>query len=672
MIKTQPKQLFLFLSILVMLIGAFYGCSFTQKIKDGNTAFDRKYYPLAIELLKKEQGKAKTRAEKSEKSYKIAESLKLMGKYSESLDWYKKAYDDGFGPDAFKGYAYMLKTVQRYEDAQKAFKDLGIEIGSVYEYRKEIAICKQAAGWLKDLPYSPYTIENAPFNSAQLDFAAVPFGEDILFTSDRSSSIGNVPYHWTGNDFMDFFIAAKDDNQAEAFEAFSSEHNEGTLSLSADGNLVIFCRCDGSLGDKDYCRLYQSQRDDNDGWTAPELLSFVQDGINYIQPALHEDGKQLFFVSDDSEGWGGYDIYRSMLENGAWSFPEMLSRSINSEGDEVFPSLDGDTLYFSSNHWPGMGGLDVFKSFPINKRAWSPAYVLPVPINSGADDFGFIISNISKKTGLPEGYLTSSREGGKGQDDIYFFNEIIPKERPKPPVVDTIKEKPIVVEKKLELNIYVLEKIYAQADEPNSKVLGRKPVADAAITIIQEKDMATKATSNTEGLHSLIAKLESEYKFTARKEGYLSGSAEFNSSGISLTDDIPVLSYDIEIVLDKIIKNKEIILENIYYDFDKWNIREDAKPTLNSLANTLRENPNITIQLSSHTDCRGKEKYNETLSQQRAQSAVDYLISVGIKPTRLRAKGYGKSSLLINCKCTSCTDSEHQANRRTTFKIVDQ
>jgi outer membrane protein OmpA-like peptidoglycan-associated protein len=178
-------------------------------------------------------------------------------------------------------------------------------------------------------------------------------------------------------------------------------------------------------------------------------------------------------------------------------------------------------------------------------------------------------------------------------------------------------------------------------------------------------------TVDEEGLFSIELKENTDYNFLASKENYLKNVNNFSTKGISKDPDNPELRFEIEIVLDKIFLDKEIRLENIYYDFDRWEIRDDAKPTLDEMIETLKLNSDIRIQLNSHTDCRGQNRYNEDLSQKRAQSAVDYLISKGIDPTRLVAKGYGENQLEVNCICARCTEAEHQQNRRTTFKIIE-
>ena len=178
-------------------------------------------------------------------------------------------------------------------------------------------------------------------------------------------------------------------------------------------------------------------------------------------------------------------------------------------------------------------------------------------------------------------------------------------------------------------------------------------------------------TMNTEGVASLDLETETDYSLTASHVGYLNNVGKFTSKGIGKDPSNPVQRFEVEIVLDKIYKNKEITLDNIYYDYNKWDIRSDAQPTLNQLGETLMQNPSIKIQLSSHTDCRGKDDYNTVLSQKRAESAMNYLISRGISADRLGAKGYGESEPAAPCECAKCTEEAHQINRRTTFKVLE-
>ena len=646
-------------------------CTYVQKIKDGSTAFERKQYAVAIPMLKKEHQKADSRIEKGKLAYMIAESYTNMNENQNAIGWYSKAYEDGYGVDALKGYAYGLKRNEQYKEAMEAFKNLGIEIGSPYEYRREITACKQAIDWADANKNLSYTINIAEFNTAEAEYAPTIYQEDYLvITSDRSSSTGEDIYNWSGNNFSDLFIVNTESNMVESFDApINTADNEGTVSFTEDYSEMYFTRCSNPDKYSDaYCFIMRSVNE-NGSWSIPEKLKlFEEENVNYGDATISKDGSTMYFSANHPEGWGGHDIYVSEREPSGWSTPRLLGRTVNTVGNERFPFIEEDTLYFSSDYLPGMGGLDIFRTYKMQEKSWSPAHNLKAPINSGSDDFGYIVDSRKQKDKdiLEVGYFTSTRENGAGGDDIYKFIKRVP---PPPPPVDTSIPPPPVVYKMI-LEGYVLEKIYEIQNNPNSRVLGRRPLADATVNI-NFGTKKEKVTVGEDGFFSLILEEETDYNFAASKTNYLNNSTSFTSKGIGKDPDNPVLTFTVEIVLDKIFVNTEITLENIYYDFDKWDIRKDAQPTLNKLATTLQENPQISIQLASHTDCRGNSGYNKSLSQKRAQSAVDYLILKGIPEERLTAKGFGENSLAIDCACTRCSDEEHQANRRTTFKILE-
>ncbi len=641
-----------------------FSCTYTQKVKDGRFAFERKQYSKAITLLQREYKKAKTRREKGELAYFIGESYRHTNNLDDAIDWYRIAYDNSYGVDALKQYAYALKANEQYEEAMQAFKDLGIEIGSPYEYRREIAACKVALGWLgeKRREFSAFP---ADFSSSAADYAPVRFEDRYLvFTSDRPAATGDDTYNWTGREFSDLFKVDLQTGIVEPFDPLlNTEFNEGTATFNSDFTEVIFTRCYGDKKADDYCKLMMSRRI-GEAWSAPVVLDFVQDNVNYGHPALSPDGSMLYFSCNSKDGWGGYDIWFSERTPQGWSEPQLLSRTVNTPGNEMFPVVDADTLYFSSDYHPGMGGLDIFKTYRLPNGAWTPVKNLKPPINSGADDFALVIDYQAKREPgvLQVGYFSSNRPGGPGSDDIYRFERRQPPPKPEEPPQEIVY--------RLLLEGFVLEKIFEEADNPDSRVLGRKPLPGAKVTATFNGQTQT-FTVGEDGRFSLELELDTDYRFTAEREGYLSNEATFSTRGIGLDPETPEQTFELEIVLDKIFLQREIVLEDIYYDFDKWDIREDAKPTLDKLARTLQLNPDIRIQLASHTDCRGTDRYNLELSQKRAQAAVDYLIAKGISPERLIAKGYGESQLRVNCVCSRCTEEEHQLNRRTTFTILE-
>lgn len=652
---------FVVICCLLLLVG----CAYTTKVTDGPTAIDRKQYSVAIPLLKSEFRKAKRRVEKGQIAKNLALAFERIGNDDEAIEWYATAYSNGGGTDALKGKAAAQKRLELYEDAIETYTELGLEIGSKYEFRADILGAELAQGWL-DEEHKAYTVAPVDFNSKASDYAPSGYADgQLVITSDRQGTTGSATYAWTGGNFADLFLVDPSSGAVDPFDSrINSEAHEGAASFSADHQTMVFTRCSGAKKEDAYCGLYIAQRQGS-AWGLPELLPFVEDGFNYLHPALSADGQTLYFSAKLEDGWGGYDIY--VVEkntNGDWSAPKMLGRGINTSGNEQFPYLDADTLYFSSDGHVGMGGLDIYKVYPSVNGSWSSVQNLKPPLNSGADDFGYFVDRSTTSNGgvIAEGYFSSTRSGGKGSDDIYRFEK-----RPLPPSppVDTTIE---IVYRNI-LDVYVLEKIYAEPENPSSKVLGRRPMSNAQLKVWTGKEQKV-LTTNEEGKLSLVLKDNKDYRFRAGYEGYLNEEALFTSKGLPKDPNAPTQRYELEIELDQIFENKEIVLENIYYDFDKYFIREDAKPSLNALVRVLQLNPDITIELGSHTDCRGPDRYNRDLSQRRAAAAVEYIIQNGIDPSRLIPQGYGEDQPSADCSCNRCTEEEHQQNRRTTFRIL--
>ncbi len=680
--KTLPLRSMLLLLLTFWGLAGQVACSYTIKIKDGRTAYERKRYSDAIPLLQSELNSATTRTEKGTLAYLLGASYRAKGLDEKALSYFKLAYDNNYGPDALKAWARTLKKLEQYAAAKEAFKNLGIEIGSPYEFRKEITACTIAEDWLKQAPENGWTIESAPFNSGQNDFAPVLYSDGrIVFTSDRAIGKEDKNYAWTGNKFMDLLIVGQDEASPQFFDTqLNTTRNEGVACFNRTGTQIFFVRAlEAYKGDDAFCKIFTAEKNPDGGWTPPVPLPHQKEKINYLHPALSTDGNTLYFSCNDPEGWGAYDLYtitRNPKAETGWDEPRLLSRNINTPENEVFPSIEQDTLYFASDGLQGMGGLDIFKTFKVDRNAWAPPHNLKAPINSGADDFGFV--SIPKNPKDPknpykigdlvqEGFFTSNRPGGKGADDIYRFQQKIPPPKP-PKTIDTLKTGPIV--HKILLDVYVLEKIFTDPNNPNTKILGRKPLKNAKLVMTAANKKQTFTTPE-EGPVQIELAEQTDHAFSANLPNYLVNSAKFSTKGIAKDPANPIQTFELEIVLDKIFKNTEIILENIYYDYDKWDIRPDAEPTLNKLADVLLQNPGIRIQLGSHTDCRGNDGYNQELSQRRAQSAVEYLITKGINEDRLTARGFGEAQPAANCACARCTESEHQTNRRTTFTVLE-
>jgi outer membrane protein OmpA-like peptidoglycan-associated protein len=342
--------------------------------------------------------------------------------------------------------------------------------------------------------------------------------------------------------------------------------------------------------------------------------------------------------------------------------------SINTLGNERFPTAYNDTLFFSSDFFLGLGGLDIFKTYLRSDNSWSTPENVGIPFNSSYDDFGLIISPFVKDYVAMEGYFSSDRAGA-GKDDIYYFvkrSEQKVKTEKEPEVEDETEEE---LEVMTILSIKVTEKSFAIENDPNSLVLGQRPVENATLIVQDSKERKTLKT-DSKGNVLLEIQPDSFYQFLAGKKDYLNSKATFSMSESDITISEGVQTFNLRMEIERIFPEVEITLDNIYYDFNESFIREDAKPALNHLFQILANNPTVQIQLSSHTDCQGDDDYNDALSQRRAESAIQYIISQGIDPTRISAVGYGESRLAIECICDDCTEDEHQMNRRTTFMVV--
>jgi peptidoglycan-associated lipoprotein len=660
----------------ILLLCLLTACNYTIKIRDGQTAYDRKQYATALPMLEKEFKRAESRVERGKKAFLIGECLKNTGKYAETIRWYETAYENSFGSEALKAKAYMLKQTEQYTEAQAAFKLLGQEVGSQYEYRKEITACQIVEAWKKGQDSTEWQISIAHSSTPANEFSPLPGPNGrMLFTSDRA--IGRTSksnYAWTQKPFFDIYSVEPDDASAQLFDQeLSTPAHESHLCFSPDGQEVWFNRSVPSTDGADhFMQIFYAKRKES-GWSIPEALSFQKQRINYLHPALAPDGKSMIFSTTDGLH-GGYDLCISQREGMiGWSDPVPLPRVVNSMGNDVFPVWHKDTLYFSSTGHTGMGGLDIFKTWRMDAKTWAPPINLKAPVNSGFDDFGFWVRKQYEKVDTvsgamkAEGFFSSNRPGGKGGDDIYAWTLKVPQKPIQPIViVDTLPQKKLG---RIILEVVVLEKIFADSNDPNSKLVGRKPIQGAKLELMQNNKLILSENLK-DGVYSMQVKAGQTFGIRAMSEGFLTGSALASTIGFAdaNTEDQRL---EIEVILDKVYKDREIVLENIYYDYDKAEIRQDAEPTLNKLAETLTQNPKIKIQLGSHTDCRGVDRYNRELSQRRAQSAVNYLISKDIDPSRLSAVGYGETAPIASCGCSTCSEAEHQMNRRTTFRIVE-
>lgn len=657
--------------LISLLLLTLLSCAYTNKVNNGQVAYDSKKYSIAVELLQKEYLNSDENDIKAARAYMLGKSYQFLNDNKKALRWFDKAVEHKYGPVAIREKAFALKRDQQYVEAIKAFEELERVTGKDFSITREINICRQALNWLE--PKENLDIEIFPFaaNSDFSDYSPTFFKEDhIVFSSDRTMDTDGKVYDWTGNGFSDIYVLNKNTNEVLVFDPMiNTASNEATAIFNKDFTQIYFTRCDTDLpGQEDeYCRIFQSELQEDDTWTEPLALPFQEAKRNYGHPALLQLDSVLIYTVKVDDGSETYDLYYSVLEGEGWINTFPMPESINTDGNEKFPTSDRDTLYFSSDYLPGLGGLDLFKTYLRSDNSWSPPQNMKAPFNSGADDFGLSIDRSSENMSdvLYKGYFTTTRNG-ETNDDILGFevrNKIKKLEVEKEDEIEEEKEFKVFIAGRVVLNKYQIE------NNPSSPLIGKDPMQGVSVTMGSREEQYSFIT-DTKGRFIQEVSKNQEYTIDARMKDFLGSQTSVSTENLSVAESENAVTINVELALEKIEYGKEILLENIYYDFDKWNIREDAKPSLNRLADLLANNPSILIELASHTDCKGNDAYNQNLSQKRAQSAVNYIVSKGISKNRMMARGYGETALQERCECNDCTDVQNQINRRTTFKMI--
>ncbi|MCH8902659.1 MAG: OmpA family protein [Bacteroidetes bacterium] len=648
-------------SILFVFSLSLFSCVTTEKIETGDAAFDVKRYILAAELYEKEFLKAEDEGDKAMLAYNIAESYRLANRTTSAAQWYQQAADLNYGPRALFFYATMLKTKEDYEQAIIYFQEYIDKVpGDRAKAEKEIKGCKDAMKWqAQESETTVSTLDG--LNSVAADYFPTIYKDNMVFSSQRTSSSGKAIYEWTGENFSDLFISKIDDQGNLSVPTLfdkegiiNTEDHEGSACFSKDGKEIYFTRCFSGLNGDAFCKIYHSKSVDDGQWSKPKKVRFFTDSTNYGDPNLSPDGSRLYLSADYPGGYGGKDIYVSTKQGVKWGDPVNMGANINTSGDERFPFEHEDgSLYFSSNGHVGMGGLDVFRA-TSNSNTWRITN-LRHPINSGGDDFSLVFSNEENTNPLIEvlgtGYFTSAREGGMGNDDIYKFKIVRPKHL------------------SIMLEGTVVKKVFEDPTDPESTVIDRIPVADALIQLYLGDSLVATITTEEDGMFVIEdLEAEKEYLLRASKTGFFVKKEQFSTMGMLVGDFSLTRIIVVEIVE---IPVEIMVINNIYYKYDSKYIRADARPALNILVSLLKENPTLIVEIGSHTDSRGTEEYNFTLSKGRAQSVVRYLINHGINKRRLTARGYGESLLTNRCSDdVDCTEEQHQKNRRTTFRVT--
>ena len=623
--------------LFITLMSSFCLTAQNNATKKADKQFTRYEFVKAAESYKKlvEDGKADAYVygQLAESYYNIFNTVEAERYYAKALETYSE-------PEMIYKYSQMLKANGKYEESNQQMDKFATMRPSD----------DRATAYRDNPNYLPkileqgkkFNLQNGDFNSEQSDFGGTMSDGKLYITSGRNNS--RKTYGWNQEPFLDIYAMSKNsDGSYQAAELMNDEINtryhEGLVSFSPDGSTMYFSR--ESYFEKDFQKdslsrtrfsqlyLFKATKLGND-WDTVESLKINSKNYSVKNPAVSADGNTLFFASDMPGGFGMFDIYKAPInEDGSLGTPVNMGQKVNTEGQEMFPYVSSNnTIYFSSNGHLGLGGMDVFYTKEIDGKL-APIRNVGIPINSNADDFAFTIDEDTE-----EGFVSSNRDGGKGSDDVYAFKKL-------QPLCDVLITATVLDDKT------------------------RAPLSGAAVSLYDaEGNKIVSKMTNAEGIAEFIVECENDSELEVTIDGYDSKKVTVNGTN---EEELAVqINLD---PIEKIIVADKIELDPIYFDFDKSNITAQAAFELDKLVQIMNKYPSMTINATSHTDFRGPDSYNTILSERRAKSTVQYVISKGIDESRITATGKGETEPKVNCG-GKCTEEEHQMNRRSEFIIV--
>ena len=641
----------LYITLVTLLMTS---CGAEQAVKKGDKFLAVGEYYDAAEQYKKAytQTPSKERNTRGQRAKKLAECYRRLNQTNKAITAYNNAVR--YKQADSLTHLYLGQLYMRNGNYKEAAKQYAIAVDSTKNPLAKTGLesALNAPKWKKE--GSAYTVKKMDlFNSRRDDYSpmlASDADDQLYFTSTRNQAQGDELSGITGTKSADIFYCQKDEKgkwgkpQVIASE-LNSAYDEGACCFSPDGKTMYLTQCSTDPNYPRYARIMVSTRTDA-AWSKPKELIISKDTLSsFAHPAVSPDGEWLYFVSDIAGGMGGLDIWRCrLLKSDEAGYMENLGEPVNTAGDEMFPTFrpNGD-LYFSSNGHPGLGGLDVFFIANSDKKVHHPGF----PLNSQGDDFGMTFEGK-----LNQGFFCSNRGDLRGFDHIYSFYN--------PEIVQTIKGW-----------------VYEQD--------GYELTA-AQVYMVGNDGTNLKLSVRSDGSFTQEIKPGVDYVLLGTCKGYLNHEEQIRVEPSKKSEE-----YVLQFPLANI--SAPVLIENIFYDFNKATLRPESKQALDQLVELLNENPNVTIELSAHTDCRGSDAYNEQLSQRRAESVVAYLIAHGIATDRLTPKGYGESNPkrikarvaekyeflkegdvlteeMISALPEEQQDQCHQMNRRTEFKVL--
>ncbi len=644
----KTKKILLILLIAGVVVYLTPKLLFSDDLGKANSYYEKYDFKFAIEIYKKLIVKKPS----LEVAQKLANCYRFINDSEEAEKAYKTVLTfPGFDPINYLYYAEMLKQNGKFDIAKTNFLMYAERIPEKADYAVRLANgCDAARLWLQNPDLSVNINNETNLNTESAEFSLIGFNGGFIFCSDRVFNKDHLKkdeiYGWTGNSYLKLYEAeSKDSLKSDSIKMslfpkeINNEYHVGPATISHNGDTLYFTRTEPHLDNGQKIKkggvikktIYYSIKK-NGIWT--ESVSFQHNNpLKYsIQhPAINAQGNILYFVSDMPGGFGGMDIYYSEKTGSNWSIPINCGPIVNSVEDDVFPYVKKDgTLYFSSKGHITIGGLDIFSS-KGGKADWSDPENLKAPYNSTKDDFGIFYYHDQL------GYFSSNRQGGKGSDDIYRFTKT------KEKIFYAVEGK--VVQKDSDTPLEGLQIFLLNKDNGSQ------------ISVLSAADGSFRFNLDAETSYIVKGDLE---KYFAKQEGAITTKGVKESTIFNV-------KFEIEKGEDAYL----VILNNIYYDFDKATIRQDAMPELAKVISFMNSTPNVAVELRAHTDARGKADYNMKLSESRAAAAMNYIVQKGVDDLRLSSKGFGETQLLNRCADgAKCSDQEHQSNRRTEFKVI--